>query len=227
MLSFDLVCWESFYCLLREGWLHWVLSLCSVKPLLPEILGKFSSFFFLRDFLFSCLDVKRILSLFSRVTIFPEDLSQCCFRLPLYFGHQNPTSLKAGLEAQVKSAPWEDVWAGLCWLMGLMPVGVWVAVESHTVQMARLRSGVFWLSSVEGETKKQSHLTEIRRGGGRHSLLAMIQATGQMMSASATSSQEQFGHHWGWSAHRRTGQWQWPLADPGWECHSLCVSRQP
>lgn len=76
-----------------------------MKPLLPEILGKFSSFFFLRDFLFSCLDVKRILSLFSRVTVFPEDLSQCCFRLPLYFGHQNPTSLKAGLEAQVKSAP--------------------------------------------------------------------------------------------------------------------------
>lgn len=41
-----------------------------------------------------------------------------------------------------------------------MPVGVWVAVERHTVQMASLRSGVFCLRSVEGETKKQSHLTQ-------------------------------------------------------------------
>lgn len=29
MLYFDLAIRESFCCLLHEGWLHWVLSLCS------------------------------------------------------------------------------------------------------------------------------------------------------------------------------------------------------
>lgn len=78
-----------------------------MKPFSPllEILGKFSSFFFLGNFLFSCLNTERSLSSFLRVKAFPEDLSQCYFGLPPYFQCQNLTSLKAGLEAQVKAAP--------------------------------------------------------------------------------------------------------------------------
>lgn len=82
-----------------------------MKPFSPllEILGKFSFFFFLGNFLFSCLNIERILSSFLSITVSSEDLSQCYFGLPPYFQCRNPASLKAGSEAQVKAAPGEEV----------------------------------------------------------------------------------------------------------------------
>lgn len=64
---------------------------------------------------------------------------------------------------------------------------------------------------MKGRTKKQSHLT-IDRMRWRRTHLTVIQVTDPVMSATALWNREQLGHQRGRSAHRRTGQRQWPLA---------------